>query len=149
MFSSRTVHAKLNKFFPVNILRNLLSPAELLGTFVFGSTQIFRSLVMSGISVRLVLFISGIFSDSEGITCDVDLLTANALVGSHFDYCNSLFRGFSTLDLRRLQYVQNSHVRIVANVTKYSHVTPVRKSLHWLPSVFKIALLISVPVPTK
>ena len=38
-----------------------------------------------------------------------------------------------------------SHI-IVANTTKYSHITPVRKSLHWLPvlhrSVFKTALLV-------
>ena len=34
----------------------------------------------------------------------------------------------------------------MANTTKYSHITPVRKSLHWLPikhhSVFKMALLV-------
>ena len=39
-----------------------------------------------------------------------------------------------------------SLARIVANTTKYSHITPVRKSLHWLPimhrSVFKTALLV-------
>ena len=71
---------------------------------------------MSGISVRLILF-----------------------------DCNSLFRSLFALDLCRLQYVQNSLARIVANTTKYSHITPVRKSLHWLPikhqSVFKMALL--------
>ena len=70
----------------------------------------------------------------------------NALVGSRLDYCNSLFRGLSALDIRRLQGVQNSLARIVANTTKYSHITPVRKSLHWLPvlhrSVFKTALLV-------
>ena len=52
----------------------------------------------------------------------------------------------SALDLHRLQCVQDSHARIVANTTKYSHITPVRKSLHWLPikhrSVFKMALLV-------
>ena len=32
------------------------------------------------------------------------------------------------------------------NTTKYSHITPVRKSLHWLPimhrSIFKVTLLV-------
>ena len=74
------------------------------------------------------------------------LLAANALVGSRLDYCNYLFRSFSALDLRRIQCVQNSLARIVANTTKYSHITPVRKSLHWLPimhrSIFKVALLV-------
>ena len=62
------------------------------------------------------------------------------------DYCNSLFRGLSALDLRKLQCVQNSLARIVANTTKYSHITPVRKALHWLPikyrSIFKTAVLV-------
>ena len=55
-----------------------------------------------------------------------------------------LFRSLSALDLRKLQYVQNSLARIVANTTKYSHITPVRKA-HWLPikycSIFKTAVL--------
>ena len=42
------------------------------------------------------------------LICDAALLAANALVGSRLDYCNSLFRSLSALDLRRLQCVQNS-----------------------------------------
>ena len=73
-------------------------------------------------------------------------MAANALVGSRLDYCNSLFRGLSAVDLRKLQCVQNSLARIVANTTKYSHITPVKKALHWLPikyrSIFKTAVLV-------
>ena len=42
--------------------------------------------------------------------------------------------------------VQNSLVGIVANTTKYSHITPVRRALHWLlikyRSMFKTAVLV-------
>ena len=73
-------------------------------------------------------------------------MAANALVGGHLDYCNSLFRGLSALDLHKLQCVQNSLFRIVANTTKYSYISPVRKALHWLPikyrSIFKTAVLV-------
>ena len=73
-------------------------------------------------------------------------MAVNALVGSRLDYCNSLFRGLSALNLRKLQCVQNSLARIVANTTKYTHITPVRKALHWLPikyrSIFKTAMLV-------
>ena len=73
-------------------------------------------------------------------------MAANAQVGSRFDYCNSLFRSLSALDLCKLQFVQSSLARIVANTTKYSHITPVRKTLHWLAiehrSIFKTALLV-------
>ena len=73
-------------------------------------------------------------------------MAANALVRSHLDYCNSLFRGLSDLDLHKLQCVQNSFVRRVANTTKYLHITPVRKTLHWLlikcHSIIEIAILV-------
>ena len=62
------------------------------------------------------------------LTREAALLAANALVGSRLDYCNSLFKSLSALDIRRLQCVQNSLARIVTNTTKYSRITPVRKS---------------------
>ena len=80
------------------------------------------------------------------LTHEAALIAANTLVGSRLDYYNSLFRGLSALDLRKGQCVQNSLARIVANTTKYSHITPVRKALHWLPikyrSIFKTAELV-------
>ena len=79
-------------------------------------------------------------------TPDAFLLASNALVGSHQDYHNSLFRSLSALDLHTVQCVQNSLARIVAQTTKYSHIIPERKTLHRLPikhhSVFNTALLV-------
>ena len=66
------------------------------------------------------------------LTHEAALMAANALVGSHLDYCNSQFRGLSALDLQKHQCVQNSLATIVAITTKYSHITPVTKALHWL-----------------
>ena len=34
--------------------------------------------------------------------------------------------------INKLQHIQNSLARTVANTPKYSHITPVLKSLHWL-----------------
>ena len=77
------------------------------------------------------------------LTHPAALMAMNALVGSRLD---SLFRSLSALNLRKLQCVQNSLARIVTNTTKYSHITSVRKILHWLPiehrSIFKTALLV-------
>ena len=62
-------------------------------------------------------------------THEAALMAANAIVGSGLDFCNSLSRGLSTLDLCKLQCVQYSLARIVANTTKSSQITPIRKSL--------------------
>ena len=73
-------------------------------------------------------------------------MAVNALVKNSLDHCNSLFRSLSALDLCKLQGVQNSLARIVTNTTKYLHITPVRKTFHWLPiehcSAFQTALLV-------
>ena len=61
-------------------------------------------------------------------------MAANDLVESRLDFCNSLFRSLSALVFCRLQCVHNCLNRVVANTTKYSQlITPVRKSLQWLP----------------
>ena len=80
------------------------------------------------------------------LTRDAALMAANAVVGSRLDYCTSLFRGLSVSNLRKLQCIQKSLVRIVCRATYLSHTTPLRKALHWLPirhrCIFKTALLV-------
>ena len=76
----------------------------------------------------------------------MQFMGANALVGSLLDYCNSLFGSLSPLELHKLQCVLNSFAGIVTCTTKYTHVTPDRKSLNWLHiehcSISKTALLV-------
>ena len=64
------------------------------------------------------------------LTPEVAVLAANALVGSHLDYCNSLFRGLSGFNQHKLQSIQNTLAHIVANHRKYAHVTPILQKLH-------------------
>ena len=58
---------------------------------------------------------------------------ANSLVSSKLDYCNSLYSGISQSNLNKLQRIQNSLVRVITNTSKYQHITPTLKKLHWLP----------------
>ena len=47
------------------------------------------------------------------LTQDAVVSVANAFVSSRLDYCNSLFRSLSKVNLHRLQSIQNSAARIV------------------------------------
>ena len=69
-----------------------------------------------------------------------------SLVISRLDYGNSLLCGISGEQASKLQAVQNRAARLITLTKKRQHITPVLKSLHWLPVVtrvdFKVLLLI-------
>ena len=54
------------------------------------------------------------------------------------DCCNSLLFGLPSVHLLKLQRLQNAAARLISNVPRYSHTTPVLCSLHWLPVKFRI-----------
>ena len=54
------------------------------------------------------------------------------------DYCNSLLFGLPSVHLLKMQRLQNAAARLISNVPRYSHLTPVLCSLHWLPVKFRI-----------
>ena len=58
---------------------------------------------------------------------------ANSLVSSKLDYCNSLYNGISQANLNKIQRIQNTLARVVTNTSKFEHITPILKKLHWLP----------------
>ena len=74
------------------------------------------------------------------------MIVANALINSRLDYCNALFRSLSCRDIKRLQCVQNSIARVVTLSSTFSHISPILRSLHWLPVrqriVFKTATIV-------
>ena len=57
----------------------------------------------------------------------------HAVVIGRLDYCNSLLYGLPMKSISKLQRVQNAAARLITNAPRYDHVTPVLRSLHWLP----------------
>lgn len=68
------------------------------------------------------------------------LLDGNSVhnLSSRLDYCNALYLGISQASLGRLQLVQNAAARLLTGTNRRQHITPVLKSLHWLPVHFRI-----------
>lgn len=69
----------------------------------------------------------------------------HAYIFSRLDYCNGIFTGLNKKSIKQLQLIQNAAARVLTNTKKMDHITPVLKSLHWLPVCkridFKILLL--------
>ena len=69
----------------------------------------------------------------SSFTTEACKTVAAAIVGSRLDYCNSLLAGTSVSILARLQLVQNTLARVVAQKPRFCHITSVLADLHWLP----------------
>ena len=89
----------------------------------------------------------------SSLTVEAAKTVATAIVGSWLDYCNSLLAGTSVSNLSRLQLVQNILARVVAQKSRFDHITPVLSELHWLPVYhrinFKIAAITHTVLQTQ
>uniref|UniRef100_A0A3B3HCK7 Reverse transcriptase domain-containing protein n=1 Tax=Oryzias latipes TaxID=8090 RepID=A0A3B3HCK7_ORYLA len=68
----------------------------------------------------------------------------HSFISSRLDYCNSIFTCLSKKSLERLQIVQNAAARLLTNSSKFSHITPLLKQLHWLPIHYRVHFKILV-----
>ncbi|KAJ8335100.1 hypothetical protein SKAU_G00407390 [Synaphobranchus kaupii] len=65
-------------------------------------------------------------------------ILVQTMVTSQLDYCNSPLASLPACAILPLQLIQNAAARLVFNLPKFSHVTPLLRSLHWLPVAARI-----------
>ena len=145
LIGSKNNHKQLLPHFPINILGNQVSPAQSVRNLrvVFDSNFSFSDHVSQVIKSTRV-HARDLYRIRPLLDLNTSVLLANALVSSRLDYCNSLFLSLTDFQLRRLQLVQNSLSRVVTRSSKYSHITPQLKKLHWLPIKYRIQFKIGL-----
>jgi len=74
------------------------------------------------------------------LTPDAVKTLIHAFISSRLYYCNSLLTGVCDSVLRKLRSVQNAAARLITNIHKFDHITPVLRDLHWLPVCQRILL---------
>jgi hypothetical protein len=62
----------------------------------------------------------------------------HAFVSSQLDYANGLLYGLPQYQIAKFQRVLNCAARLIFQLPKYAHVTPLLKQLHWLPAQARV-----------
>ena len=79
---------------------------------------------------------TGQLYESSVLICLLYIIILNKVyyyLYSRLDYCNSLLAGTSVSNLARLQLVQNTLARVVAQKSRFCHIKHILADLHWLP----------------
>ena len=72
------------------------------------------------------------------ITRDACEKLVHELISSRLDYANSVLVGLPKCRLNQLQSIQNIAARTVTKSRKFDEITPILRSLHWLPVTSRI-----------
>jgi len=79
-----------------------------------------------------------IYQIRKHLTLEAAKTLVHSFVASRLDNLNSLVYGVPQTLINKLQKVQNSAARVVLQIRKYDHITPVLQYLHWLPVEYRI-----------
>ena len=122
-------HVNTDQVIPVSAARNL-------GVFVDGEMSMKSHI--SHVAASCFGAMRQIRSIRRSLPSAALEMLVTSLVHSRLDYCNVVFAGLPACDIRRLQSVLNSSVRLVTGARKYDHVTSLLRDHHWLPIAERI-----------
>lgn len=81
------------------------------------------------------------FLDRASLECII-----HAFITTRLDYCNAILCGAKKDTIKKMQRIQNAAARLLTNTKKRDHITPVLRSLHWLPVEMRIKFKVCVMV---
>ncbi|XP_049912490.1 3-oxo-5-alpha-steroid 4-dehydrogenase 2-like, partial [Epinephelus moara] len=119
-----------------HILRGLRRPGETVyriphgGMFEFVSGANFFGEIVEWCGYAVATWSLPTFAFAFFTVCSIG---PRAYHHHRLDYCKGVFTGLSKKSIRQLQLVQNAAARVLTNTKRVEHITPVLKSLHWLP----------------
>ena len=70
----------------------------------------------------------------------------HAFISNRVDYCNGLLTGLPKKTIKQLQLIQNAASTVLSRTKRTEHITPVLKSLHWVPFNYRIHVTVLLPV---
>ena len=111
--------------------RNLIPSARNLGVMMHNRLSLSENITAVTWTCRFFLY--NIRRIRPFLTTYSTQLLVQAMVLSHLYYCNSLLADLSASAIRPLQLIQNAAARLIFNVPRYTHTTPLLTDLHWLP----------------
>jgi exonuclease III len=82
----------------------------------------------------------------RNISTDSLKTLVNSFVVSRLDYCSTVYANMPNVHISRLQSVLNASARLITNQSKYCHITPLLRGLHWLPKWARIDFRVCVLV---
>jgi len=119
--------------------RTMCCPRQLFVTLEFSSTA------MSLCSPMCLVRCPDISLCYDSSAASVSDSVFHSLVMPRLDYCNATLTGLPASHPSRLQSVLNAVARLIHRPSRYEHVTPILRDLHWLWSPeridFKLAVL--------
>ena len=139
-------HSKLSKDMHIKIGQTEILPSNHCKSLgVMFDERMAMDKQVSNICRAALFHIRNISAIRDLISSSAAAQLMHSLVSSRIDYCNSLLYGIPDYRIKQIQRVQNIAARVVALSSKYDHISPVLRELHWLPVdkriLFKILLL--------
>ncbi|KAI4893333.1 hypothetical protein NFI96_005518 [Prochilodus magdalenae] len=115
----------------ISLGNSLITPSEdagSLGVILDGQLSFSAHIANLTRSCRFLLY--NIRRIQPFLSQEATQLLVQSLVISRLDYCNSLLAGLPLWAIRPLQLVQNAAAHLIFNLPKFTHVTPLLRSLH-------------------